>query len=115
LSPFRLRDMLRCRPWNMAKLFDPPRYIALEGPIRVGKSTLAGIIADRLHAQRISEPEDNPFLKPFYDGEPGAAFQAQFAFLMARFEQLRALEKHPQKAVVCDYIFEKDKLFACIN
>ena len=99
----------------MAKLFDPPRYIALEGPIRVGKSTLAGIVAERLHAQRISESEDNPFLAPFYEGEAGAAFQAQFAFLMARFEQLRAVEKHPQKAVVCDYIFEKDKLFACIN
>jgi len=99
----------------MAKLFDPPRYIALEGPIRVGKSTLSGIIADRLHAQRLTEPEDNPFLAAFYDGEPGAAFQTQFAFLMARFDQLRALERNPHKAIVCDYIFEKDKLFACIN
>ena len=43
----------------MAKLFEPPRYIALEGPIRVGKSTLANIIADRLNAQRVLEPEDN--------------------------------------------------------
>ena len=99
----------------MAKLFDPPRYIALEGPIRVGKSTLSGIIADRLHAQRVVEPEDNPFLAAFYDGEPGAGFQAQFAFLMARFDQLRGLERSPHKAIVCDYIFEKDKLFACIN
>src|SRR6185312_7694270 len=99
----------------MAKLFDPPRYIALEGPIRVGKSTLSGIIADRLHAQRITEPENNPFLSAFYDGEPGAAFEAQFAFLISRFEQLRVLEPHSRKAVVCDYIFEKDKLFACIN
>ena len=101
--------------WYMAKLFDPPRYIALEGPIRVGKSTLSGIVADRLHAQRIAEPDSNPFLPAFYDGEAGAAFQAQFAFLMARFEQLRALERNPHKAIVCDYIFEKDKLFACIN
>lgn len=99
----------------MAKLFDPPRYIALEGPIRVGKSTLSGIIADRLHAQRIAEPENNPFLPAFYDGEPGAAFQAQFAFLISRFEQLRAIEPQSRKAVICDYIFEKDKLFACIN
>ncbi|MBV9436778.1 MAG: deoxynucleoside kinase, partial [Acidobacteria bacterium] len=99
----------------MAKLFDPPRYIALEGPIRVGKSTLSGIIADRLRAQRVTEPESNPFLPNFYDGELGAAFQAQFAFLIARFEQLRALERSPHKTVVCDYIFEKDKLFACIN
>lgn len=99
----------------MAKLFDPPRYIALEGPIRVGKSTLSGIVADRLHAQRITEPEDNPFLASFYEGDPGAAFQTQFAFLMARFDQLRALEHSPHKTIVCDYIFEKDKLFACIN
>ena len=66
----------------MAKLFEPPRYIALEGPIRVGKSTLANVIADRLNAQRIIEPEDNPFLAAFYEGRPGAAFQAQFTFLV---------------------------------
>jgi deoxyadenosine/deoxycytidine kinase len=101
----------------MAKLFEPPRYIALEGPIRVGKSTLANVIADRLNAQRIIEPEDNPFLAGFYEGRPGAAFQAQFAFLIRRFEQLQRLEVGPQshKTVVADYIFEKDKIFACIN
>src|SRR5579872_7549864 len=101
----------------MAKLFDPPRYIALEGPIRVGKSTLSGIVADRLHAQRITEPEDNPFLTAFYEGEPGAAFQAQLAFLVRRFEQLRDLDLGPrsQKVVVSDYIFEKDKIFAYLN
>jgi deoxyguanosine kinase len=101
----------------MANFFELPRYIAIEGPIRVGKSTLAGIIAERLHAQRVSEPEDNPFLTAFYDGEPGAAYQAQFAFLIQRFEQLKALEVGPntRKTIVADYIFEKDKLFACIN
>jgi deoxyguanosine kinase len=99
----------------MANLFELPRYIALEGPIRVGKSTLAGIIAERLHAQRISEPDDNPFLGPFYEGEPGAAFQAQFTFLVKRFEQLRAIDRNSRKVVVADYIFEKDKLFAYIN
>jgi deoxyguanosine kinase len=109
--------MLRCDRTPMAHLFEPPRYIAVEGPIRVGKSTLARVIAERLHAQRVLEPEDNPFLRPFYEGEPGAAFQAQMHFLVERFEQLRALEVGPnsRKAVVCDYLFEKDKLFACIN
>jgi deoxyadenosine/deoxycytidine kinase len=104
-------------PSSMAKLFEPPRYIAIEGPIRVGKSTLANIIADRLNAQRVIEPEDNPFLRPFYEGERGAAFQAQLAFLIRRFEQLQVLETGPssRKAVVADYIFEKDKLFAYIN
>ena len=101
----------------MANLFELPRYIAVEGPIRVGKSTLARILGDRLNAQRVMEPEDNPFLASFYDGASGAAFQAQFAFLIRRFEQLRALDlgAGSQKAIVADYIFEKDKIFACLN
>ena len=101
----------------MANLFELPRYIAVEGPIRVGKSTLARIIAERLNAQRVTEPEDNPFLTAFYEGEQGAAFQAQLAFLVRRFEQLRDLDLGPrsQKVVVSDYIFEKDKIFAYLN
>ena len=101
----------------MAKLFEPPQYIAVEGPIRVGKSTLANIIADRLNAQRVIEPEDNPFLRAFYEGERAAGFQAQFAFLIRRFEQLHRLDVGPnsRKTVVADYIFEKDKIFAYIN
>src|SRR3954466_1077501 len=101
----------------MAKLFESPRYIAVEGPIRVGKSTLSTILAERLHAQRLSEPEDNPFLRSFYDGDRGAAFQTQFTFLIRRFEQLRALDVGPasRNVVVADYILEKDKIFACLN
>ncbi|HWR36632.1 MAG TPA: deoxynucleoside kinase [Clostridia bacterium] len=101
----------------MANFFEPPRYIAVEGPIRVGKSTLARVIAEQLHGQLVQEPEDNPFLGHFYDGDSGAAFQTQFAFLIQRYEQLRALEVGPnsRKIVVADYIFEKDKLFACLN
>ena len=101
----------------MAKLFESPRYIAVEGPIRVGKSTLTQILAERMNAQRITEPEDNPFLQAFYEGEPGAAFQAQLAFLIRRFEKLRELDlaARSQKIVITDFIFEKDKLFACLN
>ncbi|MBS1851739.1 MAG: deoxynucleoside kinase [Acidobacteria bacterium] len=101
----------------MANLFELPRYIAVEGPIRVGKSTLAQVLAERLNAQRVMEPEENPFLSSFYSGEPGAAFQAQFAFLVQRFEQLHALDLGPrsQKTIVTDFIFEKDKLFAYLN
>src|SRR5712692_9716321 len=101
----------------MANLFELPRYIAVEGPIRVGKSTLARILAERLNAQQVMESEDNPFLSAFYKGEPGAGFQAQFAFLIRRFEQLRALDlgSNSQKTVVTDFVFEKDKVFACLN
>ena len=102
----------------MAKLFDLPRYIAVEGPIRVGKSTLSSILAERLNAQRVTDPEHNSFLAPFYQGEAGAALrQAQFTFLIQRFEQLRALDlgARSQKLVVSDFIFEKDKLFAYLN
>jgi len=101
----------------MANLFELPRYIAVEGPIRVGKSTLARILAERLNAQRVMETEDNAFLRPFYDGERGAGFQTQFTFLIRRFEQLRALDLGPQsqKTVVTDFIFEKDKIFAYLN
>lgn len=83
----------------------------------MGKSTLANIVADRLNAQRVIEPENNPFLRAFYEGERGAGFQAQFAFLIRRFEQLQRLEVGPksQRLVVADYIFEKDKIFAYIN
>ena len=101
----------------MAKLFDLPRYIAVEGPIRVGKSTLSSILAERLNAQRVTDPEQNSFLRPFYDGDPGAAFQAQFTFMVQRFEQLRDLDTggRSQKLIVSDFIFEKDKIFAYLN
>ena len=49
----------------MANLFELPRYIAVEGPIRVGKSTLARVLAERLNAQRVMESEENPFCAAF--------------------------------------------------
>jgi deoxyadenosine/deoxycytidine kinase len=100
----------------MANLFEPSRYIAVEGPIRVGKSTLSRFLATRLHGQLILEAEQNPFLPAFYNGDPGAAFQAQLTFLVGRYEQLRSLaDRNSQKIVVTDYIFEKSKLFAYLN
>ena len=93
-----------------------PRYIAIEGPIRAGKSSLAALLAQHLGAERIAEPEDNPFLDHFYRGEQGAAFAAQMWFLQARQQQMAALTSPPQsQSIVADYLFEKDKLFACLN
>lgn len=98
----------------MAKLFEQPQYIAIEGPIRVGKSSLAQHLAQSLHAKHIVEPENNPFLDRFYGAEPGMAFASQMWFLAERYEQLRQA-KSAQEPVVADYIFEKDKLFAYVN
>ncbi|MBB6145482.1 deoxyadenosine/deoxycytidine kinase [Silvibacterium bohemicum] len=98
----------------MAHLFEAPRFIAVEGPLRVGKSTLAGILAESLHARRVAEPENNPFLDRFYQAQPGIGFATQLWFLMERYEQLRQLTDF-ETPVVSDYLFEKDKLFAYVN
>ena len=89
-----------------------PRTIAFEGPIRVGKSSLAKALAETLGAAHVAEPEGNPFLDRFYAGE-STAFAAQMWFLEARAQQLQALP--PEGLVVVDYIFEKDKIFAFLN
>ena len=104
----------------MAKLFENPRSIAIEGPIRAGKSTLATLLAQEIGATRVVEPRQNPFLPQFYRGEKSAAFPAQMWFLMSRYEQLCAAAERDAKTgksapMVADYIFEKDKLFACLN
>jgi len=98
----------------VANLFEQPRFIAVEGPIRAGKSSLARVLAETLHARRLVEPEDNPFLDRFYRGEPGRAFTTQMWFLMERYEQQRELEDFTTP-IVADYLFEKDKIFAYIN
>jgi deoxyguanosine kinase len=103
----------------MTELTESPRFIAVEGPIRVGKSTLAQILAETLHARRIVEPENNPFLDRFYQESSGMALPTQMWFLAERYDQMRqaaidlaASEPWP---IVADYLFEKDKLFAYIN
>jgi len=96
--------------------FKAPRHIVIEGPIRSGKSVLARALAEQLHARRILDCEDNPFLADFYDEKPGAAFRAQMYFLAERHRCL--IEARPEDSparVVSDFLFEKDKIFAYIN
>jgi len=97
--------------------YETPRFIAVEGPIRVGKTTLADILADRLKADRLRDVDDNPFLQGFYNEKSGAAFTSQLYFLIERFKQFRALDlsASAHRIVISDYIFEKDKLFAYLN
>jgi len=84
--------------------------------LRVGKSTLARFLADRMHARRVLDCEDNPFLDDFYREDPGSAFRTQMYFLSERYQRLHdALAADARGALVADFLFEKDKIFAYIN
>jgi deoxyguanosine kinase len=92
-------------------------YIAIEGPIGVGKTSLAERLSTRLDATAVLEDPENPFLADFYGGRPGAALQAQLFYLLNRHRQLLALRQADlfSQATVCDYLFDKDKIFAYLN
>lgn len=93
------------------------RFIALEGPIGVGKTSLAERLSTRLDATAVLEEAENPFLADFYGGRPGAALQAQLFYLLNRHRQLQALQQADlfAQATICDYLFDKDKIFAYLN
>lgn len=102
------------------------KYIAVEGPIGVGKTTLAKLLAQRLSAYLVCEVvEENPFLEKFYRDIRGYAFQTQLFFLLSRHHQLREIfqtrmimvegELVPTPAVVSDYLFDKDRIYAALN
>jgi deoxyguanosine kinase len=98
--------------------FPAPRHIVIEGPIRVGKSTLAHALADHMHARRVFDCEgrQNPFLADFYEEKPGAAFSAQMYFLFERHRRLVQMRPEDDGApIVSDYLFERDKIFAYLN
>jgi deoxyadenosine/deoxycytidine kinase len=94
------------------------RYIAIEGVIGVGKTSLAKKIGERLSAKFIFEQFDNnPFLEKFYIDRKRMAFQTQMFFLINRFKQQQELHQEDlfSEHLVCDYIFEKDRIFAYLN
>jgi deoxyadenosine/deoxycytidine kinase len=95
----------------------PFRYIAIEGPIGVGKTRLARRLAARLEGTAITEDPDNPFLADFYNDRPGAALQAQLFYLLNRHRQLSNLRQTSlfDHTLVCDYVFDKDRIFAFLN
>jgi len=95
-----------------------PRYLAIEGPIGVGKSSLAKILAQKYGSRLVKEEvEANPFLERFYENPRKYAFQTQLFFLLSRYRQQRELAQGDlfESGVVCDYILAKDKIFALIN
>src|SRR2546426_2659416 len=93
-----------------------PRFLVVEGPLRVGKSTLARILAERLHARRVYDCEDNPFLGEFYKEQPGSSLRAQMYFLIERQKRLReALAVDSPAPLLSDFLMEKDRIFANLN
>lgn len=94
-------------------------YIAIEGVIGVGKTTLARLLQPAFNAQLVLEVfEENPFLSDFYADRARYAFQTQVFFLLSRYHQQRRSVPDllaSQGSLIADYTFAKDGLFACIN
>jgi deoxyadenosine/deoxycytidine kinase len=93
------------------------RHIAIEGPFGAGKTALAERLGTRLDATVVLEETDNPFLADFYADRPGAALQAQLFYLLNRHRQQTALRQTDlfSQVTICDYLFDKDKIFAYLN
>lgn len=92
-------------------------YVAVDGPIGVGKTTLVELLARRYEGVKILEDVDNPFLPDFYQDRPGAAFQTELYFLLSRYKQQQEIAQRElfDKLLVADYTFQKNRIFAYLN
>jgi len=93
-------------------------YVAIEGPIGVGKTSLANLLSERLGARLILEGfDENPFLSDFYEEPERYAFQTQLFFLLQRYQQQQELRQVDMfhNLLIADYMFVKDRLFASLN
>ncbi len=93
------------------------RYLAIEGPLGLGKTTLAQRLGARLDANIVLDDRQNPFLSDFYAGRAGAAFQTQLFFTLGRHRQLLNLRQGDlfSQSTVCDYMFDRDRVYAFMN
>jgi deoxyadenosine/deoxycytidine kinase len=94
------------------------RYVVIEGPIGVGKSSLTRLLAKEFNARAFLEkPEENPFLGRFYQERRKYAFQTQLFFLLQRFQQQKEIAQFDlfNQVTLCDYLFAKDRIFASLN
>ena len=99
-------------------LLERLRFIAIEGVIGAGKTTLADMLSKTIGASVLLEEfEENPFLEEFYEDPKRYAFQTQIFFLLSRFKQMQQLVQLDlfHQKIVSDYIFEKDRIFATLN
>ena len=94
------------------------RYIAIEGPVGAGKTTLAQALVERFEGRLVAEPADeNPFLASFYEDRRKYAFQTQLFFLLSRFQQQQQLFQQDlfSQVTISDYLFAKDRIFAALT
>ena len=94
------------------------RYIAVEGPIGVGKTSLTRLLAERLDGRSVLEAvEENPFLPAFYQDRAKHALKTQLFFLLSRFQQQESLGQADlfAQVTVSDYVFAKDRIFAALT
>ncbi len=93
------------------------RYLAIEGAIGLGKTALATRLGARLDATVVLDETENPFLADFFQSRAGAAFQTQLFFTLARHRQLQRLRQGDlfAQTTVCDYVFERDRIYAFMN
>jgi deoxyguanosine kinase len=92
------------------------KYVCVEGPIGAGKTELVSALTQKLEAQVMLDKE-NPFLPAFYQDMEKFAFQVQLYFLLSRFQQQKDLAQQSlfSKSIICDYLFQKDRLFASLT
>ncbi len=95
----------------------PFHYLAVDGPIGVGKTTLVEMLTARFSGVKILEDVTNPFLPDFYSDRPGAAFQTELYFLLSRYKQQQAIAQPElfDRFLVSDYTFPKNRIFAYLN
>lgn len=98
----------------MIKADLPFQHIAIEGPPKSQKTKLAQVLAPLIGGRVVLDRAENPYLKDFYDEKEGASFLAQLVFLINRYHQQLRLSQRDlfEERVICDYLFEKDKIFA---